>query len=214
MLSSSFAAAHYLISNPLPIGKKAFVIGAAGIEEELALAGIPFVSGSQFNGMTIQFGPGVKLEHDRDIGAVIVGVDTDINYYKIQYAQLCINENEGCKFIATNMDAVAHLTSEQEWACAGAMVGAIRGCTGRDPILVGKPSSLLIDYITNKHKIDRSRVCMVGDRLDTDILFGLQNGLKTVLTLTGVTTEEALLDSANLTVPDYYVDSISDLCHP
>lgn len=36
-----------------------------------------------------------------------------INYYKIQYAQLCINENPGCEFIATNLDAVTHLTDAQ-----------------------------------------------------------------------------------------------------
>ena len=45
--------------------------------------------------------------------AVVVGFDRMINYYKIQYAQLCINENPGCEFIATNLDAVTHLTDAQ-----------------------------------------------------------------------------------------------------
>lgn len=45
--------------------------------------------------------------------AVVVGFDRMINYYKIQYAQLCINENSGCEFIATNLDAVTHLTDAQ-----------------------------------------------------------------------------------------------------
>ena len=45
--------------------------------------------------------------------AVVVGFDRNINYYKIQYAQLCINENPGCEFIATNLDAVTHLTDAQ-----------------------------------------------------------------------------------------------------
>jgi ribonucleotide monophosphatase NagD (HAD superfamily) len=40
------------------------------------------------------------------VGAVIVGFDRNINYHKIQTAQLCINENPGCQFIATNLDAV------------------------------------------------------------------------------------------------------------
>ena len=75
------------------------------------------------------------------MGAVIVGsLDRKINYYKIQYAQLCINENPGCLFIATNTDAVTHLTDAQEWAGNGSMVGAIKGCTGKEPIVVGKPS--------------------------------------------------------------------------
>ena len=68
-----------------------------------------------------------------------------------RYAQLCINENPGCEFIATNLDAVTHLTDAQEWAGNGAMAGAIKGCTGREPTLVGKPSPLMIDYIVEKY---------------------------------------------------------------
>ena len=61
------------------------------------------------------------------VGAVVVGFDRHINYYKIQTAQLCISENPGCLFIATNLDAKTHLTDAQEWAGNGAMVGAIKG---------------------------------------------------------------------------------------
>jgi 4-nitrophenyl phosphatase/phosphoglycolate phosphatase len=171
---------------------------------------IPHFGGIDDAHKTVKIGPGVKIEHDHDVGAVIVGFDQHINYYKIQYAQLCINENKDCKFIATNLDAVTHLTDEQEWAGNGAMVGAIKGCTGQDPIVVGKPSALMIDYIVNKYRVERSRICMVGDRLDTDVLFGTDNGLKTVLTLSGVTSEKKLLSEENLIKPDYYVDSIAD----
>ena len=51
---------------------------------------------------------------------------------------------------------------------------------------------------------------MVGDRLDTDVLFGSDNGLQTVLTLSGVTDEETLLSEKNKIRPEYYVDSIAD----
>ena len=61
------------------------------------------------------------------VGAVVVGFDRSINYYKIQYATLCISENPGCHFIATNLDAKTHLTDAQEWAGNGSMVGAIKG---------------------------------------------------------------------------------------
>ena len=63
--------------------------------------------------------------------AVVVGFDRYFNYHKIQTAQLCINENPGCMFIATNTDAVTHLTDAQEWAGNGSMVGCIKGCTNR-----------------------------------------------------------------------------------
>lgn len=65
---------------------------------------------------------------------MIVGHDRNINYYKIQYATLCIRENPGCQFIATNLDAVTHLTDAQEWAGNGAMVGAIKGMAPPDKI--------------------------------------------------------------------------------
>ncbi len=58
---------------------------------------------------------------------MVVGFDRHLNYYKIQYATLCISENPGCHFIATNLDARTHLTDAQEWAGNGAMVGAIKG---------------------------------------------------------------------------------------
>ena len=68
-----------------------------------------------------------RLAEGMQVQAVIVGHDRNINYFKIQYATLCIRENPGCQFIATNLDAVTHLTDAQEWAGNGAMVGAIKG---------------------------------------------------------------------------------------
>lgn len=194
----------------MPPKKKVYIIGAEGIGEELDLIGVPHLGGPADAGKVVKLGPGVKIHHDPDVAAVIVGFDININYYKIQYAQLCINENPGCQFIATNLDAVKHLTPEQEWAGNGAIVGAIKGCTGREPILVGKPSSLLIDYIAEKYHLNRNRVCMVGDRLDTDIVFGLENDMKTILTLSGVTSENHLLSQTNQIHPHYYISGVFD----
>lgn len=211
IFSSSFAAAAYLEQTKFKeTGKKVYIIGEVGIEEELDLIGVPWIGGGSDAGKKIELKSGYALPYDKDVGAVIVGFDREINYHKIQYAQLCINENPGCEFIATNLDAVTHLTDAQEWAGNGAMTGAIKGCTGREPTLVGKPSPLMIDYIVEKYGCDRERICMVGDRLDTDILFGQNNGLLSCLTLSGVTTEEKLLSDANQIKPDYYVDSIAD----
>ncbi len=120
ILSSSFAVAMYLDqSNFKDTRKKAYIIGEVGIEEELDLIGVPHVGGLSDAGKTIDLTPGFKLEHDQDVGAVIVGFDSHINYHKIQMAQLCINENHNCEFIATNMDAVSPLNEEQNWAGSG-----------------------------------------------------------------------------------------------
>lgn len=211
IFSSSFAAAAYLEQTKFKeTGKKIYVIGEIGICEELDLIDVPYIGGPEDKGKVPPMGPGDKLEYDKDVGAVIVGFDRHINYHKIQTAQLCINENPGCEFIATNLDAVTHLTDAQEWAGNGSMVGAIKGCTGREPTVVGKPSPLMIDYLCDKLGLEKDRICMVGDRLDTDILFGTDNGLRSLLVLSGVTTEEKLLSEENQITPDYYADSIVD----
>jgi 4-nitrophenyl phosphatase/phosphoglycolate phosphatase len=211
IFSSSFAAAAYLEqTNFKATGKKVYVIGEPGITDELDLLDIPWLGCVDDKGKEPEMVSGSKVDHDPDVGAVIVGFDRNINYYKIQYAQLCINENPGCLFISTNMDKVTHLTDAQEWAGNGSMTGAIKGCTGKEPIVAGKPSPLMIDYIAEKYGItDRKRICMVGDRLDTDILFGANNGLQTCLTLSGVTSEQQVQSPSNDIKPDTYVDSIA-----
>lgn len=210
IFSSSFAAAAYLEQTKFKeTGKKVYVIGEVGITEELDLIGVPHLGGPADKGKEPDMGPGGRLEIDEDVGAVVVGFDRHVNYYKLQYAQLAINE-AGAEFIATNLDAVTHLTDAQEWAGNGSMVGAIKGCTGKEPTVVGKPSPLMIEYLENKYGMDRSRICMVGDRLDTDVLFGTDNGLMSLLVLSGVTSEERLLSPENSITPDYYADTIND----
>ncbi|KAL6769094.1 hypothetical protein ACKKBF_B17455 [Auxenochlorella protothecoides x Auxenochlorella symbiontica] len=145
------------------------------------------------------------------VGAVVVGFDRFVNYYKIQIATLCLRENPGCLFIATNLDAVTHLTDAQEWAGAGSMVGALRGSTKREPTVVGKPADFMLSDIATHAGIDRSEICMVGDRLDTDIAFGKDGGLSTILVLSGVTSEEELLSPNNKIHPDAYLDSLADV---
>ncbi|KAG6744475.1 hypothetical protein POTOM_051105 [Populus tomentosa] len=193
IFSSSFAAAMYLKVNNFPQEKKVYVIGGEGILEELQLAGYTGLGGP--------------------VGAVVVGIDPSINYYKLQYGTLCIRENPGCLFIATNRDAVGHMTDLQEWPGAGCMVAAMCGSTEREPIVVGKPSTFIMDFLLQKFHINTSKMCMVGDRLDTDILFGQNAGCKTLLVLSGVTTQTTLQDPSNSVQPDYYTSQVSDLLH-
>ena len=173
--------------------------------------GVKHIGGPSDGTKTIDLAPGQLLHHDPDVAAVVVGFDRYINYYKIQYATLCIRENPGCAFIATNTDAVTHLTDAQEWAGNGSMVGALKGSCQREPIVVGKPAAFMLDYISKKFNVRPDQMCMVGDRLDTDILFGKDGGLRTLLVLSGVTTEETLLSDKNTIAPDYYTSCLGDL---
>ena len=207
--SSSYAAAAYLKS--IDFKKKVYVVGEVGIEEELDLAGIAHSGGPADAGKVVNLSPGEMMHHDEDVGAVVVGFDRNINYYKIQYATLCVRENPGCLFIATNRDAVTHLTDAQEWAGNGSMVGAIAGSTQREPLTVGKPADFMLDNIATQFGLSRDRICMVGDRLDTDVLFGKNGGLTTCLVLSGVTTEETLLSPDNAIHPDFYMAQLPEL---
>lgn len=79
------------------------------------------------------------------VGAVVVGHDRNINYYKIQYATLCIRENPGCQFIATNLDAVTHLTGGWIPDTAAVFVhGDPRSCTTLTPPPCGDIFSIMM----------------------------------------------------------------------
>eukprot|EP00850_Spirogloea_muscicola_P020266 SM000211S06636 [mRNA] locus=s211:138809:142350:+ [translate_table: standard] len=219
IFASSFAAAAYLKFKDFPADKKArapiclhvYVVGEAGIQLELDLAGITHIGGPEDGTKAIDLAPGKYMEHDEDVAAVVVGFDRNINYYKLQYATLCIRENPNCQFIATNCDAVTHLTDAQEWAGGGSMVGAIRGSTKKEPTVVGKPSTFMMDYLAKEFGISKSQICMVGDRLDTDILFGQNGGCRTLLVLSGVTTLDVLQSPENQVHPEFYADDITAL---
>jgi phosphoglycolate phosphatase len=211
IFSSSFAAAMYLKMNDFPQDKKIYVIGGQGILDELQLAGYTGLGGPEDGEKKAEWKSGCFFEHDKSVGAVVVGIDPEINYYKLMYGTLCIRENPGCLFVATNRDAVGNMTDLQEWPGAGCMVAAICGSTEREPIVVGKPSTLMMDLLQKKFGISTSKMCMVGDRLDTDILFGQSAGCKTLFVLSGVTTESTLKDPSNKIQPDFYTSQVPDI---
>ncbi|KAM0051824.1 putative phosphoglycolate phosphatase [Helianthus debilis subsp. tardiflorus] len=211
IFSSSFAAAMYLKVNEFPPEKKVYVIGGEGILEELKLAGFTGLGGPEDAKKIVQLKANTLFEHDKSVGAVVVGLDPYLNYYKLQYGTLCIRENPGCIFIATNRDATGNMTDLQEWPGAGCMVAAVCGSTQKEPIVVGKPSTFLMDFLQKQYKIPTDKMCMVGDRLDTDILFGQNAGCKTLLVLSGVTSKSTLQDPSNHIQPDIYTNQISDI---
>ena len=80
------------------------------------------------------------------------------------------------------------------------------GCTKKEPIVVGKPAEFMLENIANAFGMERKQICMVGDRLDTDILFGQDGGLSTMLVLSGVTLTTYLnvdRPSMQLLLPGY-----------
>mmetsp|Transcript_32166 Transcript_32166/g.77076 ORF Transcript_32166/g.77076 Transcript_32166/m.77076 type:complete len:308 (+) Transcript_32166:9-932(+) len=213
VLSSAFAAAAFLRTQGFPENnKKVYVIGEVGIMDELATAGIPALGGPLDSDKVPPFGKGQGVHVDPSVGAVVVGLDRSFCYYKLHYAQLCLNTLPGCQFVATNPDALMHATDVQEWPGAGCFVAALKYCTKTEPVLVGKPERFLIDHVLREHKLDPGRICMVGDRLDTDILFANRNGLQSLLVMSGITTPDILQQAGPDTgKPDVVTESVADM---
>jgi phosphoglycolate/pyridoxal phosphate phosphatase family enzyme len=216
MLSSAFAAARYLADvHRLPVDRKVYVVGQAGLVDEIEAAGYTVLGGPAHAHWSLDKIP-PRFEFDRSVGAVVVGFDRDINYAKLTYATMCAREIPDCLFLATNRDAITHLNNDQEFPGGGTMVAALEAAIGRPPAVAGKPASLLLDWLYRQHSMDRAtaRACMVGDRLDTDIVFGNSNGMTTLLVLSGVTRDEHLAPSANLAPeaqPTLVIESLATL---
>ena len=101
---------------------------------------------------------------------------------------------------------------------SGSLIAALEVASGRKATVIGKPSRFMFDCISSQFRgVEPAQCLMVGDRLETDMLFGSNCGLDTMLTLTGVSQLEEAEEYRNseLTanhslVPDYVVDSIAD----
>lgn len=164
--TSSLAAADYVKSLK---GNRVYVVGEKGLRHALTEAGCDLV--------------------DEDIDHVVVGLDTQLTYEKCVTASLAIQN--GASFIATNKDT--NLPNERGLVPgAGSIVALIEKSTRVKPVFVGKPESFIMESALNRLNLDKKDVLMVGDNYETDILAGINNGVDTLLVLTGFTKEEDL----------------------
>lgn len=216
IFASAYSSAVYIariLRLPAP-RNKVFVIGESGIETELRAEGVPFVGGTDpalrrdiapedFAGLA----DGSLL--DPDVGVVLAGLDFHINYLKLSMGFQYLRR--GAKFLATNLDSTLPM-SHTFFPGAGSISVPLVNMTGEAPIALGKPSQAMMDAIEGKFQLDRARTCMVGDRLDTDIKFGIQGKLGgTLAVLTGVSSKGDWEQEGAEVVPAYYVDKLSDL---
>ena len=95
----------------------------------------------------------------------------------------------GARFITTNPDVVDPGEKGIEPAC-GAVAAMISAATGVQPYAIGKPNPLMMRCALNRLGVRASEAVIVGDRMDTDIVAGMESGLETVLVLSGVTRRE------------------------
>ncbi len=115
---------------------------------------------------------------------------------------------DGARFIATNPDATGPSEGGITPAC-GAMAALIEKATGVSPFFVGKPNPLMMRTALNYLDVHSEDTVMVGDRMDTDIIAGVESGMETILVLTGVTRRE-MVDRFPY-VPTQVVESVADI---
>ncbi len=114
----------------------------------------------------------------------------------------------GARFIATNPDATGP-SADGDIPATGAVAAMIEKATGRSPFFVGKPNPVMLRNGLNKIGAHSEDTSIVGDRMDTDILAGVEAGLKTHLVLTGSTKREEIEKFPYR--PDEVHESIADL---
>ena len=95
----------------------------------------------------------------------------------------------GARFIATNPD-VTGPSSEGPLPATGSVAAMITKATGHEPYFVGKPNPMMFRSAMNRIEAHSENTMMVGDRMDTDVVAGIEAGLDTILVLTGSTTVE------------------------
>jgi NagD protein len=148
---------------------------------------------------------GVPISEDADI--VLLAFDTTLNYEKLWKANVLLEK--GREFIATHPDTVCP-SDIGDMPDVGALMALFECSCGRAPsVICGKPYSPMAEIINHLFDIPKERICMIGDRLYTDILFGINNGYQSVLVLSGETTKEML--SASGIKPTYVFDSVQSL---
>ncbi|ESY64003.1 HAD family hydrolase [Mesorhizobium sp. LNHC252B00] len=146
-------------------GSSAYVIGDHGLVEALRQVGCRIT----------EFAPDF----------VVLGDTTSYHYQQIATGAELVAK--GAWFLATNPDATGPTDRGFHPAC-GAVAALIEKATGRQPYFVGKPNSFMLRSALDRLGVGAADTIMVGDRMDTDVLVGLESGLHTALVLTGVST--------------------------
>src|ERR1700742_4068690 len=171
----------------------AFVVGESGISTQLYQAGYTLT--------------------DNDPDYVILGETRTYSFERITQAIRLVAG--GARFIATNPDPTGPSPSGPLPA-TGSVAPLITRATGVDPYFVGKPNPLMMRSALNAIGAHSETTAMIGDRMDTDIISGMEAGLETILVLTGLTTREQaerepyrasrVVESITDLVPDLYLE--------
>ena len=182
--TSALATAN-LLESQRP-GGSAFVIGEAGLTTALHEVGYTLT--------------------DKDPDYVVLGETRSYSFVRITHAIRLVLD--GARFIATNPDPTGP-APEGPLPATGSVAALISRATGVAPYFVGKPNPLMMRYALNAIGAHSETTAMIGDRMDTDVVAGLEAGMHTVLVLTGSTARDEV--DGYPYRPSRIVESVEDL---
>jgi len=184
--TSALATAQFLDSQRP--GGTAYVIGEAGLTTALHTVGY------------------VLTEQEPEY--VVLGETRNYSFEAITTAIRLIER--GAKFICTNPDVTGPSSDGIMPAC-GSVAALMSKATGIEPYFIGKPNPMMMRSALNSIEAHSETTAMIGDRMDTDVLCGLEAGLETILVLTGISTRDEVERYPYR--PSRVVDSVADLLH-
>lgn len=191
VLNSSLAMATWL-AGEMP-GARAQVIGEAPLVAELVAAGIR------------------PVNEPEETDVVVVSWDRDFSYRKLDEALQALLR--GARLVATNPDVACPTPGGGFVPDCGALVAAVEAAAGRSvEAYAGKPSALMAELALARLGVEAPECLMVGDRLETDVLFGCNAGMGTALVLTGA--GRLTPPEKGPARPDFVLESIAELALP
>lgn len=184
IFTSAMATAQFL-QKQRPNGT-AYVIGESGLTSAMHQAGY------------------IITEHDPDY--VVLG---ETNAFSLENLTKGIRLiSDGARFVATNPDPSGPTAMGIVPAC-GAIAAMIETATGVSPFFVGKPNPLMVRTALNYLGVHSEETIIIGDRMDTDIIGGVQNGMDSILVLTGVTRSEQI--NRYSYIPTFVYNSVAEI---
>lgn len=151
---------------------------------------------------------GIKVvETNQMADIVLLTFDKELDYDKIVWANYLMVK--GAKYYATHPDAVCP-AKDVNIPDLGSFIEMFKKSSGREPdLIIGKPYTIMADNIMRKLNLKKEEVTMVGDRLHTDIAFGVNSGINTILVLSGESTLE--LAKTHQVKADLILDDVNEI---
>lgn len=180
-----------------------------------ALATASFLKSQQPNGTAFVIGESGLHQALHDVGYqmteinpdyVVLGETRNFSFDNLTKAVRLIIA--GARFIVTNPDATGP-SQEGVMPAAGSVAALITKATGREPYVVGKPNPMMFRSAMDKIDAHSTTTGMIGDRMDTDVVAGIEAGLHTVLVLTGISDQAEILRYPFR--PNEVLNSVADL---